>query len=332
MAGSIGPTNRTASLSPDVNDPGARNVTWDELVDAYYVAGARPRPLVAPTSSRSRPASTPSTPRPRSSPSRSCSTISASGCRWSCQRDDRRPVRSDAEWPDSRGLLEQRAPCPTVRSRAQLLTRRRHASAVRRGAGAHRRRAGHRLSERRAAQRLRWLRRAATADEQGPRPDGARGRAQPRGLVLRNHARSHARDRRRGRGPAAARDPRRGAQDPLERDGATRHRSRLALRQRRRADQRHRLARLRAADQGRPHGRGGRDRAPAGRERRSDDRREHGRGAARLRGRDGALPQPDRRRAGHRQGAGDDRLVEVVGHRGRAQARPGPAGRQLASR
>ena len=36
VAGSIGPTNRTASLSPDVNDPGYRAVTFDELVDAYY--------------------------------------------------------------------------------------------------------------------------------------------------------------------------------------------------------------------------------------------------------------------------------------------------------
>jgi len=35
IAGSIGPTNRTASLSPDVNDPGARAVTFDELVKAY---------------------------------------------------------------------------------------------------------------------------------------------------------------------------------------------------------------------------------------------------------------------------------------------------------
>ncbi len=35
VAGSIGPTNRTASLSPDVNNPGARNVTFDELVAAY---------------------------------------------------------------------------------------------------------------------------------------------------------------------------------------------------------------------------------------------------------------------------------------------------------
>lgn len=35
VAGSIGPTNRTASLSPDVNDPGFRGVSYDELVEAY---------------------------------------------------------------------------------------------------------------------------------------------------------------------------------------------------------------------------------------------------------------------------------------------------------
>jgi 5-methyltetrahydrofolate--homocysteine methyltransferase len=36
VAGSLGPTNRTASLSPDVNNPGFRGVTFDELVDSYY--------------------------------------------------------------------------------------------------------------------------------------------------------------------------------------------------------------------------------------------------------------------------------------------------------
>jgi len=36
VAGSLGPTNRTASLSPDVNNPAFRGVTFDELVDAYY--------------------------------------------------------------------------------------------------------------------------------------------------------------------------------------------------------------------------------------------------------------------------------------------------------
>lgn len=36
VAGSIGPTNRTLSISPNVEDPGFRNVTFDELVEAYY--------------------------------------------------------------------------------------------------------------------------------------------------------------------------------------------------------------------------------------------------------------------------------------------------------
>lgn len=35
VAGAIGPTNRTASLSPDVNDPGFRAVSFDQLVSAY---------------------------------------------------------------------------------------------------------------------------------------------------------------------------------------------------------------------------------------------------------------------------------------------------------
>jgi 5-methyltetrahydrofolate--homocysteine methyltransferase len=38
VAGALGPTNRTASLSPDVNDPGYRAVTFDQLVDAYSQA------------------------------------------------------------------------------------------------------------------------------------------------------------------------------------------------------------------------------------------------------------------------------------------------------
>ncbi|MBT6251713.1 MAG: 5-methyltetrahydrofolate--homocysteine methyltransferase [Flavobacteriaceae bacterium] len=35
VAGSLGPTNKTASLSPDVNDPGFRAITFDELMQAY---------------------------------------------------------------------------------------------------------------------------------------------------------------------------------------------------------------------------------------------------------------------------------------------------------
>jgi 5-methyltetrahydrofolate--homocysteine methyltransferase len=35
IVGTLGPTNRTASMSSDVNDPGARSVTFDQLVEAY---------------------------------------------------------------------------------------------------------------------------------------------------------------------------------------------------------------------------------------------------------------------------------------------------------
>ncbi|MDO9456013.1 methionine synthase [Nocardioides sp.] len=38
VGGALGPTTRTASISPDVNDPGARNVSWDQLVAAYLEA------------------------------------------------------------------------------------------------------------------------------------------------------------------------------------------------------------------------------------------------------------------------------------------------------
>ena len=43
VAGGIGPTNQTASISPDVNDPGFRTVTFDKLADAY---GAAARGLI----------------------------------------------------------------------------------------------------------------------------------------------------------------------------------------------------------------------------------------------------------------------------------------------
>ena len=36
VAGAVGPTPKTASISPDVNDPGARNVSFEELRKAYY--------------------------------------------------------------------------------------------------------------------------------------------------------------------------------------------------------------------------------------------------------------------------------------------------------
>ena len=38
VAGALGPTNRTASISPDVNNPGFRNISFDSLVEAYREA------------------------------------------------------------------------------------------------------------------------------------------------------------------------------------------------------------------------------------------------------------------------------------------------------
>ena len=38
VAGALGPTTRTASISPDVNDPAARNVSYEQLVEAYVEA------------------------------------------------------------------------------------------------------------------------------------------------------------------------------------------------------------------------------------------------------------------------------------------------------
>jgi len=38
VAGALGPTNRMTSMSPDVNDPGHRSVSFDELVAAYLEA------------------------------------------------------------------------------------------------------------------------------------------------------------------------------------------------------------------------------------------------------------------------------------------------------
>ena len=36
VAGSVGPTNKSCSISPDVNNPAARAITYDELYQAYY--------------------------------------------------------------------------------------------------------------------------------------------------------------------------------------------------------------------------------------------------------------------------------------------------------
>ncbi len=101
------------------------------------------------------------------------------------------------------------------------------------------------------------------------------------------------------------------------------------VRQCRRAHQRHGLGQIPQADHRRRLHRGPSGGARPGRERRPDHRRQHGRGPARFGSRDADLPQPRRRRARHRPRAGHGRLLEIRRDRGRPEMRAGQAGGQL---
>ena len=107
------------------------------------------------------------------------------------------------------------------------------------------------------------------------------------------------------------------------------HPARQQLPDDRRAHQRHRLGQVRPADQERQLRRSGARRGGAGPRRRQPDRRQHGRRHARLRAGHDHVPQLHRDRARDRPRAGDGRQLEVVGDRGRAQVRAGQERRQL---
>jgi methionine synthase I (cobalamin-dependent) len=121
VAGAIGPTNKTLSLSPDVNDPGYREITFDYLKDVYrdqvdaLVDGG-----------------------PRSA---------------NDDLDDAdRLVGTQPLWPYRRGLLVCGAPCQTADDRAELLLWGRTTPPACEGALGHRRYFDHGLSKRRPAQ------------------------------------------------------------------------------------------------------------------------------------------------------------------------------------
>ena len=103
----------------------------------------------------------------------------------------------------------------------------------------------------------------------------------------------------------------------------------IAVRQRRRTDQRHRIRAIQEADSRR----GARDSARrcsrTGRQRRADHRRQHGRGHARRRGADDPISEPRRDGARHRARAGDGRLEQMGSHRGRLAMHSGQDRRQL---
>jgi 5-methyltetrahydrofolate--homocysteine methyltransferase len=165
VAGVLGPTSRTASISPDVNDPGYRNVTFDELVANYVeaitglVEGGADILLVETV----------------------FDTLNAKAALFAIETFfDRRPplagddlghhhrrFRPHAVRADCRGLLEFAEPHQAAVLRPQLRARRQGIAPVRRGAVARLRLLRLGPPERRPAQRLRRLRRDAEmlADE-----------------------------------------------------------------------------------------------------------------------------------------------------------------------
>ena len=227
-------------------------------------------------------------------------------------RHHHRRLRAHALRADHRGLLEFDPARAAAVRRAQLRARRQAAAAVRRGAGARRRYLRVCLSERRAAQRLRRVRRDA---RERPRRSCASSRES--GLVnivggccgtTPEHIRAGA--ARRLRGPRAAQDPADAASkcrlaglEPLNIDADSlfvnvgeRTNVTGSAKFRKLIEAGDYAAALEVARQQVD-------------QRRADDRHQHGRGHARLAGGDGALPAPGRRRAGHRPRAGDDRLA-----------------------
>ena len=248
------------------------------------------------------------------------------------QRHHHRPLRAHALGPDRRRVLEQRPPRAAARRRPQLRARRAgmlrpyvagavaasptRTSRVYPNAGLPNAFGGYDETPAETSAVLGEL-----ADE---------GVRQPRRRLLRHHAR-------RTSPPIAAvvaglpprvvpsveRRTRLSGLEPLD-IGPD-----IALRQRRRAHQRHRLAALRPADPGRPLRRGGRGRAPAGRERRPDDRHQHGRGlldseAAMTRFLNLIAAEPDIARCPSMIDSSKWSVIEAG-----LQARPGAAGRQL---
>ena len=204
VAGALGPTNRTASISPDVNDPGARNVTYKELVEAYLeqanglVDGGADLLLIETI----------------------FDTLNAKAAIFALEtlfeeRGRRWPVMisgtiTDASGPDAvrpghRGVLELGAARQAAADRSELRARRRGDAALPRRDLPDRGLLRVLLPERRAAQRLRRVRRGARPDR-GDRAGVRRERpGQPARRLLRHHARAHRGDGGRVDGRRAAR-------------------------------------------------------------------------------------------------------------------------------
>ena len=208
-----------------------------------------------------------------------------------------------------------------------------------------------RLSERRPAQRVRPVRRAARRDRRAAARLRRQRLRQHHRRLLRDDAGSHRGGAQGGRGAGAAgaagrfvagSSPTARSSDieapartatiallPVLRPRDADHPARQQLPDDRRAHQRHRLGEVRPPDQERQLRRSGARGGGAGARRRQPDRRQHGRRHARLRAGHDDVPELHRHRARDRPRAGDGRQLEVVGDRGRPEVRAGQGRRQL---
>ncbi len=328
VAGALGPTNKTASISPDVNDPGKRNVTFDELVASYLeqangvIDGGADLLLIETifdtlnAKAAIFAVETLFEERGRRWPVIVSGTITdASGRTLSGQV-------TEAFWDSIRHVRPLAVGLNCALGAADL---RPYVAELSRVADCF----------------VSCYPNAGLPNEFGEYDetpeqmsvDARRVRrersGEPARWLLRNHRGAHQGDR---RGCCESRTTRgcpAGSGDAALGPRAPQHHRGVTVRQRRRAHQHHRFGEVPQADQGRRLRRCAVGGGPTGRERRPDHRRQHGRGHDRRRRRDGAVPEAGGRRTRHQPGARDGRLVQVGGHRGRPQVRPGQADRQL---
>ena len=216
VAGSIGPTNRTASISPDVNNPGYRAVTFDDLRASYaeQVRGLLDGGAAADRDDLRHAERESRAVRHRGDFRRTRKTDSGDGL-----RNHHRRQRTDAVRANDRGFLRFDRPCESFFGRTELRLRRRTDAALHRTAGGGRRVRRIVAPERRTAERLRRLRRNARNDGGNDRNLPGQRPAEHRRRMLRHDAGTHRRHRASRIEIHAARNPGTGARNYAQRTG-----------------------------------------------------------------------------------------------------------------
>ena len=192
VAGAIGPTNRTASISPDVSNPGFRAITFDALREAY---GEQIRGLIEGGADILLIETIFDTLNAKAATLRDCRV--RRGARNAMAGDDlrhhHRPLRAAPVGADAGGVLAFGAACRAGLDRAQLRARRNRDARPYRRDRPRRRHAGVRLSECRTAERVRALRRKPGIHGGPPGRVRRSGPRQHRGRLLRHHAGAYPR-------------------------------------------------------------------------------------------------------------------------------------------